>query len=432
VCGKYKERVVDMLAFEKYQDIDLDQTPCIFPRCPHFLTVESLDGIMSMSDHYNLDENGHITSLCSDSKPFDMKELKTCPECRGSMYDIRRYGRIVRRALLDESTKKFIVWSNQAYIPLAESLTYEQEKLANATDKPGLGEVAFVLDGDAAKQLRVVKKFVGGKRYNDISRLWQKINDHCSKVRKEEQPFQRVFRLVQLARLRDPSVDEFRFDSEVLQTRGHILATALLIRCELVILSDAVSLRQAAAVGPVQGPFCLDFSKNIAQCENLIEAAAKSQNPLQEVEGHVFAAQFLCLQRSASRAVQVSENLKSRGLDHIDLALKKHHDYPASTRAMRSEIDAVKHALNDGVFYTPVSNDEMRQVITAMANEFSGTGHWYYCANGHPFTVGECGGPMETSRCPQCDAPVGGRNHQSVEGVRRASELEEQFGQMRL
>jgi len=35
-----------------------------------------------------------------------------------------------------------------------------------------------------------------------------------------------------------------------------------------------------------------------------------------------------------------------------------------------------------------------------MAREFIGTGHWYTCLNGHPFTVGECGMPMQTSIYP--------------------------------
>ena len=39
---------------------------------------------------------------------------------------------------------------------------------------------------------------------------------------------------------------------------------------------------------------------------------------------------------------------------------------------------------------------------------------------------------METSRCPQCGAPVGGQSHQAVDGVTRAADLEEEFGQMNL
>ena len=36
---------------------------------------------------------------------------------------------------------------------------------------------------------------------------------------------------------------------------------------------------------------------------------------------------------------------------------------------------------------------------------------WYKCPNGHLYTVGECGRPMEESSCPQCKEKIGGRNH---------------------
>ncbi len=64
--------------------------------------------------------------------------------------------------------------------------------------------------------------------------------------------------------------------------------------------------------------------------------------------------------------------------------------------------------LKDTPFYISIDNEEKRQVYAAMAREFTGTGHWYTCLNGHPFTVGECGIPMQTSVCPQYAAPVGG------------------------
>ena len=67
-----------------------------------------------------------------------------------------------------------------------------------------------------------------------------------------------------------------------------------------------------------------------------------------------------------------------------------------------------------------------------MAREFTGTDHWYTCLNGHPFTVGECGMPMQTSVCPQCGAPVGGQSHQPAAGVTHARDFEERFGTMAL
>ena len=36
---------------------------------------------------------------------------------------------------------------------------------------------------------------------------------------------------------------------------------------------------------------------------------------------------------------------------------------------------------------------------------------WYKCPNGHLYTVGECGRPMEQSRCPECGQKIGGHDH---------------------
>uniref|UniRef100_A0A8C3MIP0 RING-type E3 ubiquitin transferase n=1 Tax=Geospiza parvula TaxID=87175 RepID=A0A8C3MIP0_GEOPR len=46
--------------------------------------------------------------------------------------------------------------------------------------------------------------------------------------------------------------------------------------------------------------------------------------------------------------------------------------------------------------------------------------HWYECPNGHLSTVGECGLPMETSRCPDCHVPIGGTNHKPVQGFHKS------------
>ena len=37
-----------------------------------------------------------------------------------------------------------------------------------------------------------------------------------------------------------------------------------------------------------------------------------------------------------------------------------------------------------------------------------GSGHWYECPNGHPYVIGECGGAMEKSVCPECKSVIGG------------------------
>lgn len=41
-------------------------------------------------------------------------------------------------------------------------------------------------------------------------------------------------------------------------------------------------------------------------------------------------------------------------------------------------------------------------------------GTWYHCPNGHLYTIGECGRPMQQSSCPECNSMIGGANHISV------------------
>ncbi|XP_058708338.1 E3 ubiquitin-protein ligase RNF213 isoform X2 [Poecile atricapillus] len=60
----------------------------------------------------------------------------------------------------------------------------------------------------------------------------------------------------------------------------------------------------------------------------------------------------------------------------------------------------------------------MPEDIMAQARSWEELGglHWYECPNGHLCTVGECGLPMEMSRCPDCGVPIGGIEHKPLKG----------------
>lgn len=51
-------------------------------------------------------------------------------------------------------------------------------------------------------------------------------------------------------------------------------------------------------------------------------------------------------------------------------------------------------------------------------------GHWYKCPNGHVYAIGECGGAMEKTKCPECHAEIGGSNHALTQGNAVASEMD--------
>ncbi len=47
-------------------------------------------------------------------------------------------------------------------------------------------------------------------------------------------------------------------------------------------------------------------------------------------------------------------------------------------------------------------------------------GHWFECPNGHVYAIGECGGAMVESKCPECKSVIGGRSHSLASGNRLA------------
>ena len=49
--------------------------------------------------------------------------------------------------------------------------------------------------------------------------------------------------------------------------------------------------------------------------------------------------------------------------------------------------------------------DDERKMILAAVN--LSPGHWFKCQNGHVYCIGGCGGAMETSKCPECNADIG-------------------------
>ncbi|KAI1856035.1 hypothetical protein JX265_011932 [Neoarthrinium moseri] len=421
----------------QYQDIDLDEDPCIFPDCGHFVTKSSMDGVMDMKTQYLMSPDGLPVEVSGSSVPFSMDEIKCCPTCRGSLRNISRYGRIVRRAMLDEATKKFIAWSNNEYLQLAQRLVDIQQRLTEKANPVFLPQNSrpsklVIVIRPRLKQLYAIRDHIGGARYAPALKLWHHISEFIGKVRKEEQPFQRVADFIQHSQ-KQRSTENSMYNETLIQVGGMIQGLALWLRCETIILSDFMKIRQyhSAQVSEIR----LDLTGQMNDCERLIDLANTSRYPRQQVEGHVFSALF-CLVSSqlASESTEKPqdeaesscsrETLKTKASAHLATARRLLQDFP-STRVLEVDVEAAETMLGDGVFYATVSADEMRVVYQAMAREFSGTGHWYTCESGHPFTVGECGMPTEQARCPECGGEIGGRNHNPAAGVRRADEIEE-------
>ncbi|XP_015758537.1 PREDICTED: NFX1-type zinc finger-containing protein 1-like [Acropora digitifera] len=65
--------------------------------------------------------------------------------------------------------------------------------------------------------------------------------------------------------------------------------------------------------------------------------------------------------------------------------------------------------------------EEKKEIVSAIGLS---KGHWFKCPRGHIYCIGECGGAMERSKCPECKAVIGGERHMLVEGNTLASEMD--------
>jgi hypothetical protein len=429
-----KAMEADLIMFSPYSEIDLSETPCLFLPCGHLFTVESLDGVMAMSDYYELDGmTGMPNALRGTLVAFSQDEMKTCPTCRGSLRLLPRYGRIVRRALLDESTKKFIAWSHRKYLQFAERMQKEQGKLIDTRSNVRLlysGNIML----DQNHHVEVLSKLTGlSGRYRDLAYLRRKLRNFLKQTDAEEQPFSRVYSIVEALRRRRLAdgdiVDAFEYDQDLLQTRGTLLAMSLAIRCEIVAVVDFIAVYYAQPQNEGRS-LTIDFSPDRDRCEMIVEEAESTQNILQQAEGHIFWAQLAGLECEVMERRDTGKSydeIRALANTHLDSARELCETHPGQTSSVVDEVREVRRLLDEGGYQS-----QMRMVVAAMSKEFSGTGHWYRCENGHPFTVGECGMPMQTARCPQCDAPIGGRSHVPAAGVQHAGDIETAFGDLRV
>ena len=72
-------------------------------------------------------------------------------------------------------------------------------------------------------------------------------------------------------------------------------------------------------------------------------------------------------------------------------------------------------------YRVPLTIEEKKMIIKAIGAK---PGSWYKCPMGHYYQIGDCGGAMQTSQCPECGAKIGGRNHQLLATNQHAGEFD--------
>ncbi|KAF3910732.1 hypothetical protein ABW21_db0208985 [Orbilia brochopaga] len=418
--------VVDMLMFETYRDSK--DEPIIFLPCGHYYTISTLDGIAKMQDFFEFEdpESWKITKryLNEKSEP----QLPRCPACRKSFTTSTRYNEVVKKAQLQTCIRRFTAASHDQLRTLISAVDLQQDALEAS-------RASFVP--------RDTK--VANSRYKDLNGLQQRIKAYNKRVLQEEQPYHKVYEITVFA-CRNNNIHPDDYNPTVVQYRFGIEGAYQEIRAKLLQICDRDLVGSQPTTDNELKPklyrtVAISAKNMLQSCDKLIMIARSRSYNVIEIQARIARAKFVTL---LSRH---NDELKDHQDGKLQLAAIAHMREEtltdlqqckiicqtiSSCNVLEKEVDNAIRTVTGGVFYTAVSDSEMKEVYSAMAAQFRGTGHWYVCPNGHQFTIGECGMAMQLGRCNECGAQIGGQNHTSVQGVNRDTDLENRMANVRI
>jgi hypothetical protein len=438
-CGSdsIKSMVVDSIAKTPYSEADLDRNPLIVPHCGHAILMKSMDEKLEMSSVYEMNPNGTVKNI-KVVGPFsstEMNGLYSCPECWGTLSGTNRYGRLIRRVILDESTKRYVTSAGTAFGPLMELLYSAQEKLTGAQVTPtdlDLPSKLIFQDGRDAQFQLIATITSGWLRYEDLKKARRNIANYFAKVHQEETPFAKLWKNVEAVRRKaeetaqrhDPEA-VVKSSSPVSQVSFHLMALGLLIRCDLWLLGDVLNEFGKFQEGPHEFKLGVNLEMNRNDCFWLILEARKAKDFERAVEAHIFYARYCAIERSFASSPKAADIFRSDGEMHIVAAQTLCKQYLGRLSSLVDEIQAAEKTLLYGDFSQAKCSEKRRAILKAVAKEFRamGQGQWYTCVNGHPFTVKE-GKQMKPAHCPHCDASVAKYGPQPIASVNGTKESE--------
>jgi hypothetical protein len=445
----------DMILFQPYSEINLNETPIIVLGCPHFFTTETLDGQVELKEVYTHDqETGRFTGLVENAELA--VKVPQCPHCRRPIrqHVTQRYNRLVNRAVMDEMSKRFIVNGQHEIQELETNLRTLEQDLESSRQSlipddtippestPGFENMVKRLTQEISSRVK--------ERYLRTRSLEKAIETCQSSLADRHQPATKLHEATRYSITKNAPIDDtlanLSLESSAASAKRNrdqritfsIHLLSLKVRCLVLedkydvlcaarskLLANA-SLPKLPGGNPVtlSGPFLND-------CTNLIRTSISESLPKIAVEAILYFSRIarllnvsgLCPSEHRKTALEY----KTAATQCLGRAAQLCTQPFQGAKELAQAVEQAARLLGKE-FYEEVSKEEIEAIKKAMVSGRGGiathSGHWYDCENGHPFAIGECGMPMQLARCPECGAPVGGQNHTAVAGVRRASRME--------
>lgn len=376
------DRIVDYIMYSSYRDADVNSEPIIILPCDHFFKVETLDGHVGLKSYYHINEAGEILG----PKLVDAERLKGCPDCRAPLLSIHRYNRAVKAALLDESTRRFIANSTKQHTEYMRKVETWELNLEKVVAKFKTDKAAGLVS-----QTETLKDYK-----NQSSRYLTLLQSYLNSVETEQQPYGRVQSMVVNAKRRHNVESKFEIDKSAIQHGSHIRGRCLRLRLVFSVLwnyKELAKLFEKDMAKKVWDTILeVDLKATIKDCEAIAEDCLSRKFMREACETKIFLTQFDAIRLlnptfAPDEPEGSREERRKTHLEWLEVA-REHIRRMPSCAYLAEEVEKAEKLLRGAVFYNFVTSEERMEVMRAMTREFSGSGHWYNCVNGHPVCVG--------------------------------------------
>ncbi|GBF88382.1 hypothetical protein Rsub_01094 [Raphidocelis subcapitata] len=138
-----KNQVVDLIMATTFGDLapaDVDADPLIGLPCGHAFVASTLDGVAGLGDFYSRAGPGGPWTVPAPL-PDGATKAPACPLCRAPVEGVRRCGRVVNKAAVDQAQLKFVETSRLERVRLEQRLRDLEAKVRGLAPSPPPGAI---------------------------------------------------------------------------------------------------------------------------------------------------------------------------------------------------------------------------------------------------------------------------------------------------
>ncbi|KAK4204580.1 putative zinc-finger and helicase domain-containing protein [Triangularia verruculosa] len=444
--SEQKEEDVDVLEFKLYEEVSLDDTPIVVLSCGHFFTGKTLDGTLQMAEVYTTNPAGEYNGL-RDVAGIMSNSVPSCPKCRipTRQFATRRYNRVVNKAVMDETIKRFLVDGSRRLNELQKRFNTARDKLSLGLSPLWDKTSGFI---SASSVLR--------DRYRELHSIDMATRKLQHDMDEENQPARKLFDAINSSHQRQ--INSLSPENGLPRISARGSSSTPVYNSQILLEANALHLQIRATILQDKIKMTVEFDDLHGALKSVDRAEAEAPEFLEACLGVVTKARTAKLPRLvitlslvyAQMTKLAAWYMRERpiyivvGQPEQTAFEAESGDHRATACKLLEEALGLCETFEDGktfrreveetlrnlvsTRYEEVTPEEVKAIKLAMVSGFGGlstnSGHWYNCENGHPFAIGGCGMPMEVARCPECGARIGGLDHTLVDGVSRAEGME--------